>query len=429
MNRLLAAILISCFSPILIGACSSTQQKSAEQSAPPPPVVQVIKLTPEALDIYRDVPAQTYARNKVDVRGRVDGYIEKWLFKPGQQVKAGQTLYVLDTRPYRAELAGAQGKLREAEADLHFAKQQVSLAEAQANLASANATLLKAKQDYSRTKELVAEGAVSRQDFDTATANLTSAQATVKARTASVQQADVTTATQIDSAGAKVEQQKAAVSTASLNVRYATIIAPIAGVIGESQIPVGGLVTANSTTPLTTIVPLDPLFVRFKVTESQYLIYKRTHKGSAPILEMYMADGSKFPHKGKVDNTLNEVDRRTGTLEVQAEFPNPERSVLPGQYARVRYIREHLAGALTVPVKAVQQTQSLSSVLVVGADNKAESRVVKFGPRVGEQFVVESGLKAGETIIVEGQMAVRPGMLVIPVASQSRTAATPQEIR
>ncbi|MBC7999677.1 MAG: efflux RND transporter periplasmic adaptor subunit [Leptolyngbya sp.] len=145
---------------------------------------------------------------------------------------------------------------------------------------------------------------------------------------------------------------------------------------------------------------------------------------------MYLADGSKFPHAGKVSNTLNEVDKRTGTLEVQAQFPNPEKSVLPGQFARVKYIREHLADAITIPVKAVQQTQSLTSVLVTNSKNEVESRVVKLGQRVGEKFIVLSGLKTGENIIVEGQMAVRPGMKVNPVVkSEAQTASQPTQVR
>lgn len=432
MSRLPSAILVLLlFLPTLAGCAPKPQAAAGPPGAnAPPPTVDVIKLVGETVDIYRDVPAQTYARDKVDVRGRVDGYIEKWLFRPGQTVKAGQALYILDLRPYQAKLAEAKGELNEAKANVSFAEQQVSLAEAQANLANAQSAVIKARQDYGRIKELVEEGAVSKQDFDTATANLTSAQATVKARAAAVQQAKVTTSTQIDSAHAKVQAQKAEVDSAALNVRYSTITAPISGVIGESQIPVGGLVTATSPTPLTTIVPLDPLWVRFKVTESQYLNYKRNHKGAAPVLEMFLADGTKFPHAGKVANTLNEVDKRTGTLEVQAEFPNPEKSVLPGQFARVKYVREHLADTITVPVKAVQQTQSLTSVLVTNSKNEVESRVVKLGQRVGEKFIVLSGLKAGEYIIVEGQMAVRPGMKVNPVVkSESQTASQPPEVR
>lgn len=431
LQRCFALFVTGFISVFSLASCSEKTETAGKTAAEPPPArVDVIRVTGEPVAIYRDVPAQTYARDKVDVRGRVDGYIEKWLFKPGQTVKEGQPLYVLDLRPYQAQLSEAKGKLEEVRAQADFAKQQVSLQEAQANLAKARSALLKATQDYQRYKNLVEEGAVSRQDFDTATANLTSAQATERALAAAVQQAKVSTKTQIESSQAKVEAQKAIVEQARLNVRYSTIKAPISGLIGESKIPVGGLVSATSTSPLTTIVPLDPIWVRFKVTEAQYLNYKSKHRGAPPPLEMYLADGTKFPYTGKVSNTLNEVDQRTGTLEIQAQFPNPNKAVLPGQFARVRYVRENLPNALTVPVKAVQQTQSQTSVFVVDDENKAESRVVKLGPRVGEKFVVEEGLKEGEKLVVEGLMAIRPGSKVIPnVLGPSATASKPQGIR
>ncbi len=404
-------------------------QKGAAQAVPR---VDVVMARGEEVKVYREVPAQTYARSQVDVRGRVDGYIEQWLFKPGQTVKAGQVLYMLDARPFRAQLAEAEGKLQEAQADLAFAENQVSLLEAQANLANATAARVKASKDYKRYKELVEEGAISRQDFDTATANLATADATVKARKAAVEQAQVSTKTQVQSAKAKVAAQKAIVDRARLNVVYSSIKAPISGLIGDSKVPVGGLVTANSETALTTIVPLDPIWVRFKVTEAQYLQYKKNHTGGPPPLQLYLADGSHFPYTGKVSNALNEIDRKTGTLEIQASFPNPQHSVLPGQFGRVKYVRDNRPNAITVPIKAVQQTQNLTSVFVVNAKNVVESRAVTLGSRVGEKFVVEEGISSGERIIVEGQLSVRPGMTVQPSSPRGGemvTASGAQHLR
>lgn len=378
----------------------------------PPALVETITVAYSPVDVTRDAPAQTFSRHKVDVRGRVDGYIEKWLFKPGQMVAKGQTLYVLDQRPYLAQLAEARGKMKEAQADKTFAEQQVSLAEARANLSQADAVLTKAKADFTRYKELVAQGAVSQQEYDQAVQNVSSAQANVKARSAAVRQAEVSTNTQIDSAQGKFLQQKAAVDSAELNVRYSTITAPISGQIGDSNIPVGGLVTANSQTPLTTIVPLDPIWVRFKVSEAQHLWYVREHKGAAPALDLYLADGSKFAYQGTVSNTLNEIDRRTGTLEIQASFPNPQKLLLPGQFVRIQYIREHLDKALLVPVKALKQTQNLTSVFVVNRENIIQSRTIQTGQRVGESVIVDQGLSVGERVVVEGSLAIRPGAKV-----------------
>jgi multidrug resistance efflux pump len=194
--------------------------------------------------IFAEYPAQTYARDLVEVRGRVDGYVEKWLFKPGQHVRAGQALYILDVRPYRAQVEQAEGTLREAEADLSFAKQQVSLLEAEANLESAKANLLKAQQDYDRLKPLVEQDAAARQDLDASTAALRAAESNVRAKEATARQARLTTDTQIQSTQGRLQQQRGTLEAAKLNVQYGTIRSPISGMIGDTMVPVGGLVSA-----------------------------------------------------------------------------------------------------------------------------------------------------------------------------------------
>lgn len=399
-----------------VGCTSQAQQTSAGQS-PPPPVVEITTVAAQDTPIFSEFPAQTYARDLVEVRARVDGYIEKWLFKPGQQIKAGQPLYVLDLRPYRAQFEQAQGSVRQAEADLVFAKKQVSLLEAEANLEAARANLVRARQDYERLKPLVEQDAAAKQDLDAATAALRAAESAVRAREATVEQARLTTQTQVQSAEGRLQQQRGALTTASLNVEYGTVRAPVAGRIGDTLAPVGGLVTANSAQPLTTIAPLNPLWVRFKVSETQYLDYerlKRGAKGTGVPLELFLADGTKFPHPGEIENTLNQVDPRTGTLEVQARFPNPENSVLPGQFGRVRFQTNSREDVILVPQRAVQQNQSMQMVYALTAQNKVEARPVKTGERVGNDWIVEQGLRPGDRVIVEGLLSVRPGATVRP---------------
>jgi membrane fusion protein (multidrug efflux system) len=216
------------------------------------------------------------------------------------------------------------------------------------------------------------------------------------------------------------------VETASLHLQYSTIRAPIGGLIGDTQVPVGGLVNANSAQPLTTIVPLDTIWVRFKVSEAQYLAFMRQKGGpvqDGPQLQLVLADNSRFPHTGRVTNALNQVDPRTGTLEMQAEFPNPQHRLLPGQFARVRYVAEHRSGVILVPQRAVQQNQSLQTVYAVGAGNKIEARVVKTGERVGDSWLIEQGLRPGDRIVVEGLLTSRPGMVVTPVPYQEKAPA------
>jgi membrane fusion protein (multidrug efflux system) len=391
---------------------SSAQQPAA---VPPPPTVETTVVSLRTADLYGEYPAQTYARDQVEVRGRVDGYIEKWLFRPGQQVKAGQPLYVLDLRPYRAHLEQAQGNLKQAEAELTNAQRQTTLLQAQANLAAARASLVRAQQDYERLKPLVEQDAAARQDLDAAVATLRSAESSVRANEAAVAQAKLNTETQVQGALGRLQTQRGALQTASLNVQYGTITAPISGVAGDTQVPVGGLVTANSPQPLTTIVPLDPIWVRFKLSEAQYLdIRKRLastdRKNGA--LELILADGTVFPHRGTMENTLNQVDPRTGTLEVQARFPNPDRTILPGQFGRVRYETDRRENAILVPQRAVQQNQNLQTVFVVGPGNKVEARPVQTGPRVGDDWIIEKGLNEGDRVVVEGVLSVRAGAVV-----------------
>ena len=221
---------------------------------------------------------------------------------------------------------------------------------------------------------------------------------------------------------------RAALRTAELNLQYGTIRAPIGGRIGDSLIPVGGLVTPNAAQPLTTIVPLDPIWVRFKVTEPEYLSWtKRGQKivgGSVP-LKLILADDCDFPWPGQIENSLNQIDPKTGTLELQARFPNPQHTVLPGQFGRVRVQVEERRNALVVPQRAVQQLQSMQMVYTVGPDNRVAARPVTAGARIGEGWVIEKGLNPGDRVIVEGQLKVRPGALVQPLPDRHGAPGAP----
>ena len=406
----------ACLCVVLLVGCTAGGRKSGPAAAATP--VVVVEIQPADVPISSEFAAQTYARDMVEVRGRVEGYLERWLFRPGSEVRAGDVLYVLDLRPYEASVQQARANLKQGEADLDYARRQVSLLQAQANLASAQANLTRAQQDYERLKPLVEADAASKQDLDAAVAALRAGEAGVRALQASVDQATISTKTQIDSTQAKTEALKAALQTAALNLEYGTIRAPISGRVGDSLIPVGGLVNPNAAQPLTTIVPLDPIWVRFKVTESEYLSWvkrgQRTLGGDLP-LRLILADESEFPFKGQIADSLNQVDPKTGTLELQASFPNPQHRLLPGQFGRVRVQTEERKNVLLVPQRAVQQLQNMQTVYTVGPDNKVQARVVTTAERVGELWVIQQGLKPGDRVIVEGQLKVRPGALVQPL--------------
>jgi membrane fusion protein (multidrug efflux system) len=202
-----------------------------------------------------------------------------------------------------------------------------------------------------------------------------------------------------------------------LNLEYATILAPIGGRVGDTLIPVGGLVSKTSQTALTTIVPLDPIWVRYKVSEGQYLsdVHNKGMKALLAIpLELVLADNTVHPFPGKLQNTVNQVDSKTGTLELQATFPNPKHSLLPGQFGRVRFRSEERKGAIVIPQRAVMDLQGIQSVMTVGPNNVVVPRSIVTADRVGEQWVVTQGLKPGDKVIVEGLLKARPGTPVNP---------------
>jgi membrane fusion protein (multidrug efflux system) len=259
----------------------------------------------------------------------------------------------------------------------------------------------------------VEQDAVSKQDLDAATAALRAAEATIRSNAANVEQATLSTATQIQSTEGRVESQRAALRNARLNLEYATIKAPISGLIGDTMVPVGGIVNPASQAPLTTIVPLDPIWVRFKVSESEYLKYRtQLLGGREDSLELTLADNSKFPSRGRIVNAQNQVDSRTGTLELQARFPNPKHTLLPGQFGRVRFQTEVRKGALMVPQRALVQMQTMQTVYAVEASGQVSARPVTTGPRVGENWIIEQGIQAGDRIVVEGLSRIRPGAAV-----------------
>jgi membrane fusion protein (multidrug efflux system) len=415
MSRNRTALLAASLLPIALAtvSCDSGAPATAAAQAPPP-LVEVMTATTRNVPIFSEFAAQTFARDRVEVRARVDGYIEKWLFKPGDHVTAGQTLYVLDLRPYRAAVDEAAGNVKQTEADVQFAKNQVALLQAQANLAAAQAAEVKAQQDFDRLKPLVEQDAAAKQDLDTAATALTAAKANVRAQQASVDQTKLSASTQIESTQGKLDAQRGALETAQLHLQYGTITAPITGVIGDTQAPVGGIVTANSAQPLTVIVPLDPMWVRIQMSENQYLAYGKRKASGQGDLQLILADGSIWPHTGRIESILNEVDPKTGTLEVQARFPNPEGRLLPGQFGRVRFQTDERKDAILVPQRAVQQVQSLQTIYTVGPGNKVEARAVTTGDRVGDDWIIEQGLKPGDSVIVEGQMRIHPGIPVTP---------------
>jgi membrane fusion protein, multidrug efflux system len=409
-----ASVCTACV--LTLQACGSSSHVQA-QGAPPPMPVSVMEVRAQDVPIYGEYASQTYARDLVEVRGRVDGYVETRTFQAGTDVKAGQILYTLDSRQYAAEVQKAKADLTQSLANLEFAKNQVALVQAEANLAQAKANFLKAQQDVERLRPLVAQDAAAKQDFDNAVAALEANKANVAALTANVEQTRLQARTNVELTSAQVESNRALLRTAELNLEYATITAPISGRIGDSLVQVGGLVSKGSPQPLTTIAPLNPIWVRFKISDAEYLDYMHSlerQKNHVVPVTLVLADGSSYPHSGQIRNNVNQLDMKTGTLEIQCTFPNPEHIILPGQFGRVRVLKSHARNAIVVPQRAVLDMQSMQSVLTVGPDNKVQVRNIETGDRVAGGWIVTQGLKPGDQVIVEGVQKVRPGSPVQP---------------
>jgi membrane fusion protein (multidrug efflux system) len=346
-----------------------------EAPPPPPPQVKVAPVVQRDVPVYVDVIGQTRGSTEIEVRARVEGFLESVDYQEGSFVKKGQLLYTIDPRPFEASVAQAKGVQ----------------AEAQAQLA-------RATQDVVRYEPLVAKNAISRQDYETAV---------------QVQRA----------AEASLEAARAAVKRADLDLSFTRVEAPAAGIAGKTEVYPGTLVGRGQSTLLTRISQVDKIHVRVSVPERDYIEYsrkgaERASKGGPPLaFEMVLSDGSVHPEKGTLVFVDRAVDAATGTILIEVAFPNPGAAVRPGQFARVRVAIDDKKGAILVPQRAVTEMQGVYNVAVVKPDDTIDLRMVKAAERVGTLWVIDEGLKAGERIVVEGVQKVRAGSKVTPVAA------------
>lgn len=407
----------------VLGACGTANNQAQAQGAMPALPVSVIVVQPEPIPIFQEYIGSTFSLDTVQVSSRVNGYIDKWLFRPGDFVNEGQLLYVIDQRTYRADMQRAEAELARAEAQLIFAREGVEVARAESELAQAEATLVKADQDVTRVRPLVAERALPDQELDAVTANQRVAQNNFHAREANVKQLRLTQKTNIEQSAAGVEAAKAARRQAELNLEFTEIHAPTSGRVGETTVQVGGLAAANSLQSLTLISPLDPIYVEFTVGERDYLEYSKEQFAGGRVprealaelpLELILADGSVYPHAGKFRFADRAVDVKTGTLKLTSSFPNPNRLVLPGQFSRVRLKRGTKQEVFLVPQRAVQELQGLRQVFVVDKDDLIVQRTVTATERYGTSWVIEKGLQAGDRVVIDGLQKAAPGAKAAP---------------
>lgn len=354
--------------------------------APPPTEVLVTDVVQQDVPVYLDLVGQAQGYQDVEVRARVEGFLETMNFREGSLVRKGDLLYNIDRKPLEATLAAAK-----------------------ADQAAAQAKLEKSKNDVTRYTPLAAKQAVSQQELDNALA----------AR---------------DAATAEVEAARAAVEKSTLDLSYTRVTSPIDGLAGNTLVKSGNLVGRGENTLLVTISQINPILFRVAATEADYIRYSKRAAGSgaatgaaprASGIELTLADGSVYAHTGRVNQVDRAVDPTTGTLGIQLEFPNPDLLVRPGQFGRARLLLDTHVGALLVPQRAVQELQNLYSVAVIGGDNKVAFRNVKVGLRVGSLWVIEEGLKPGEKVVVEGLQRIQDGQTVVSKPAPAEPAATP----
>ena len=352
--------------PLLL-VCASCNRGSARADGPatlPPPVVTVAKATAEDVPRYLDEIGRNVAFESVSVMPQVAGRITERHVQDGENLKKGQLLFVIDPRPYKAQLDSAQ-----------------------ANLAQAKAALELAKIQFARDQELVGTRAISKQDYDT------------KKNTVDVNEA-------------QVEGAKAAIETAQINLDYCYIHSPIDGRAGARLVDVGNVVQAN-TTSLLSIQRLDPIYANFTITERDLPeVQKEMNRGLLKALVRLPGDAENVTRPGRVEFLDNSVQNATGTVNLRATISNPDHHFWPGQFVNVKLVLATQKAAVLIPSQATQISQQGPFVFVVKTDDTAELRPVTLGQRQGNDVVIASGLAPGERVVLAGQLLVRPGTKV-----------------
>lgn len=355
---------------------------------PPPPVVQVMDVATENAPASAEFIGQVDSPQNVEVRARVEAFVDKIIFTEGTEVKAGDPLFKLDDAPYQQRLTAANGMLAESKAALN-----------------------KYDKDVARLKPLAEKRAVPQQDLDNALAS-------------------------VDVGKANVLSAEARVQSATLDLGYCDVRAPISGLIGATAVQIGELVGKGSPTLLATISQLDPIWFYCNVSEVSYLrATAETQRTGKRIEDMpvtlILADGSTHPDQGKFVFIDRAVDPKTGTLRVRAEFSNARKTLRPGMFGRIVADLGVRPDSILLPERAVAELQGKTFVWVIGPDNKATQRAVKVGNQIGEKLLILEGLKAGDRVVVEGLQKVREGALVKPMTAeelkQTEATAPPAE--
>jgi RND family efflux transporter MFP subunit len=379
-TRLLILILAIAAAALLYRYWGFWQGGPGEQAAPPAPAVTVSKPLVKEMQEWSDFTGQFEARESVEIRARVSGYLESVNFTDGQLVKKGDLLFVIEPRPFELALETAKAQLAQAEAQLELAKVQLE-----------------------RTAQLRKNDYATKETYDERVAQLNIATASRDAALASVNQAQ-------------------------LNLDYTRVTAPVSGRVGRHEVSVGNLIMGGTsgtsgTTLLTTIVSLDPIWLMFNVSEGDGMTYKRlvqrgeikSARDNVVGVEGQLMDEKTWTMKGTIDFVDNQYDRTSGTIRVRAAFPNPDLFITPGQFGRVRVPMSQLRPTLLVPDAAVVTDQSMKLLFTVAPDGTVVPKPVDLGPVTDNNLrVVRSGVTADDEVIINGLLRARPGGKVTP---------------
>ncbi|MEN2980622.1 efflux RND transporter periplasmic adaptor subunit [Tistrella bauzanensis] len=369
-GRVGPAVVLSTIAALALAACDAAESNAPQQGAghaPPPPQVTVAEVAPRNLPLSFEYAGRVAGSRSVEVRARVPGILLERTYMEGARVKAGDLLFRIDPDTYQA-----------------------TLAQAEASVAEARANLDKAERDWSRGSKLFKQNAVSASERD----QLLSAR---------------------DLARASLASAEAGLKTATINLDYTEVRAPIDGVTSIEQVSEGSLVGTGSTDSLlTTITRLDPVYINFSVPDDERMRQRRliaaNGGGDAARLDVAVTlEGVAEPLRGAVNFSDSTIDPATGTVRLRAVVDNPDEVLMPGQFVRIQLEGMTLENALAVPQMSVQQGPNGTFVYVVKDNGQAEARPVVLGPTVGDEWVVEQGLNAGDDVVVEGSVKVRPG--------------------
>lgn len=365
---------------LFLSAVFFTSCKDNQEEKPSLQTLEVFEVNPQTVPVYKEYVGQIYGKSDIPIRARVEGFLDKIHFKEGSAVKKGQMLYSIDPDSYKQDVSSQESKL-----------------------AQSKTNLVQKESDLERIEPLAEIDAISKRELDMARA-------------------------QRDAARSEVKSAEASLKIAEINLGYSNIYAPIDGVIGKTLAREGEFVGKDpNPVILNTVSAVDSIRMQFFLSENEYLAIAREYlvarKDNTKIsrndddelaVQLIFSDKSIYEHKGRVDFIDRNVDPNTGSILLQASFPNPQHLIRPGQFARVKINVRNAENALLVPQKCLIELQGRYSLFVVTKENKIESRQVEVGDVVDDFWLINSGLKAGDKVVLEGIQKVRAGMEIIP---------------